>query len=330
MRVIDVLVPLLGAALLLLLAFDILITVFHPEGHGGPVNRFQNRVIWAVFRRLGVGRDGEPSHTFLSFCGPVLAVQTFITWALLLIGGFALIFYPGIEAFPVSPGASDTPWVKTLYYSGYVASTLGIGDVAPSSPVYRILTVVEALGGFALFTMSVSYVLAVYRELGIATALAMELDGYFSHGTGRVLAMGTEGGYDALDEWIDRTTSNLLRITQSHSQYPVIHYFHAGRPSRSLMVQLTHLIDLVETTARPDAPEPVRRLSHRPAFHALRSAVTAHVDEVSRSVVPDDYDPAYRDPDRVPLSARHDRLMRYMLTVRRDPDRGSPTLPADR
>ena len=86
--------------------------------------------------------------------GPFLAVLTPPAWALIVVAGFALIFYAWIEGFLVSPGSLRAPWAEVLYYSGFSAATLGTGDVLADLPALRLLTILEGLSGFALLSAS--------------------------------------------------------------------------------------------------------------------------------------------------------------------------------
>jgi hypothetical protein len=305
----QILLPTIGSALLVLLVYDVLITVFHPQGRGGPINRTQNYWVWRLFRAFRRRRDGSIRADLLGFCGPILAVLTITTWGLVLITGFVLIYYPFIESFPASPAeAADRPLVKAIYYSGYVASTLGIGDVVASTSALRLLTIVEALGGFILIPISVTYVLAVYRELGIASLLALEIAGYFHRGTSEVWNAVISARPHAFDDWADRTTRGLLRITQAHSQYPILHYFHSSDPAQALLVQMGHLIRFqrISEAAGEGA-------AASPAFDALREAIGRHLHAINRDVVPKDFAPAYDRLQSTEIEERYGRILRYLL-----------------
>lgn len=318
----SVALPLLGGLLLLLLFYDVLTTVFHPQGRGGPINRTQNHAVWVLFRAFGTRSDGTPRRDLLAFCGPVLAVLTISVWITVLIAGFALIYYPFIAAFPVAPGSADAPWVKTIYYSGYVASTLGIGDVVPPSPVFRLLTVVEAMAGFVLFAVSVSYVLSVYREISLASALALDLSGYFRRGVRDVVRAARKVGYDPIESWMDQTTRELLRITQAHAQYPIIHYFHAPDPKQALPVQLGHLIMYLREVQRRGS-ELQEKAEASPSLDALEATLETHLAEISRYVIPDRFEPLEAEAENAPLDRQHERILRYYLYPPADAHRTS-------
>jgi hypothetical protein len=63
------LLPLLGGALLVVLTVDVIMTVFQPSGQGGPINRRQNRLIWAAFRVLAAKLPPDRRDSFLGYGG---------------------------------------------------------------------------------------------------------------------------------------------------------------------------------------------------------------------------------------------------------------------
>lgn len=299
--------PLLGVLVLVLLFADVLVTVFHPHGRGGPFNRRQNRVGWSLVRRFAVVPGAAPRTRALSFFGPVLAVLTISVWATLLVIGFALIYAPWIDTFPSSPDAARSAWADPIYYSGFVASTLGLGDVVPPTPSLRLLTVAEALAGFILIPVSVTYVLAVYRELGTATSLALDISGYLGVGIGERVAQAQGAEGLRMEAWADATARDLFRVTQAHSQYPILHYFYSADGVEVLLVQVGQLLRYLEAMERSGTAV---------GLHALRAAVARYVRVINDNVVPEGFEPvevAEDDEEPEAMESRFERVQRYML-----------------
>src|SRR5919202_5564996 len=134
-----VLLPALGVGLLVVVATDVFMTVFNPAEYGGPLTRRQNRLIWAIARRLTRGRDSPRRHRALAMAAPLMAVITVLMWIMLLILAFALIYLPWMGTFLVSPGRLRTPWVEAFYFSASTASTLSLGDLIPSLEWIRVV-----------------------------------------------------------------------------------------------------------------------------------------------------------------------------------------------
>lgn len=307
--------PALGVALLVSLVVDVFSTVFSARGLGGPVNRRQNRALWTLFRGFGTRGDGSVRSEWLALAGPVMVVTTVGVWVLWLVVGFALIYYPWIESFLVSPGTVRTPVLEVLYYSGYTAATLGFGDVVADAEALRLLAPVEALGGFALLSASVTYFLAVYRELIRKEALAAWIDSHFGsherYGSPAVRD-GEEGGREVLARWSESLSGSLSEVLLAHFQYPVLHYFRASKTWRSLPVQLGRLLDLRGLVRDADESQPLAALARHPSYVALQDALEKYlreVDELFTGGLPDASEREGRDP----LGLAHRRLMDYML-----------------
>lgn len=290
--------PLIGSGLLVLLFVDVFLTVFHAQGRGGPLNRMQNRLLWGLFRALGVRRSGEPRSAFLAFGAPAIVMITLVIWVAVLVVGYALIFYPYIENFRVSPGSLRAPWAEALYFSGYTAATLGFGDLVPEREVLRLLAPLEAFSGFALLSVSVTYLLAIYRELISMQTLATNIAGYF-----RAVAVRAEilddRHQEAVARWAEGVTSELLHVLQAHHQYPILHYFRPSKRDRALPVQLGRLLEL-------------RRVAVHPSLASLADALDTYIDEVNRHFVPTGVplDAASAAADNTERA--HQRLIRYM------------------
>jgi hypothetical protein len=307
----------LGVLLLALLAVDVLLTVFPPLGHGGPVHRRQNQLAWKLFRLVGRRRDGLPRPKVLGLAGPVIAMTSVAVWGVWLVVGFALIYAPHSPSFS-SIAASSGGWVEALYYSGYVATTLGLGDVVATTPALRLLTVLEAMGGFALFAVATSYVFSITRELATAGTLALELASFHACGDGRSAGwtLAADGGDEAVARWTEAWARSLFRMAHAHGQYPLLQFFRAADADRALPVQLGRVLELVEAeTDRGSGAGTGETEPPRPASPAvsplLRHALLRYLVEVNRACIPAGFDPLPAPPSELPAERLHARLLRY-------------------
>jgi hypothetical protein len=296
----ELLLPVIGGLILLGLALDVFITVFQPEGHGGPLTRRQSNLLWRVWRELAPGDERRDS--WLALAGPALALLTPAVWAVLLIVGYALVYFPWIESFLVSPGELRHGWVETLYYSGVVAATLGTGDVLADLPALRLLTVAEAISGFALLSAALSYILAVYRENGRKTTLASDLALHFPPGQDR----GYVQAATARDRWLEEVARELLHVRQAHAQYPILHYFRPTDPAQSLALQLAPLVRLASSShvadqSSGDGPAPGVALAGR--------ALALYLAAADRRFIGTRADP---DAEPATVENRYVRLLAYL------------------
>ena len=167
---------LVPAGVLLVLAglLDVFFTVLHYDGFGFLSSRLYNRLFDLVclvtgplpraYRALG-----------LSMAAPLMVPATITVWIFLVSSGYALVYYAGMGArtFSFSTSGLEPSIMEAFYFSGVTIATLGLGDVTPLNPLYQAIAVSEALIGFGILTLSITYVLGVYevlQRLGILTA----------------------------------------------------------------------------------------------------------------------------------------------------------------
>lgn len=99
---------------------------------------------WGIFRRLATVR-----RSLSVLAGPTIVLSIILSWSALLTLGWALIYWPRLpEKFSFSPGlspANQDSFVDALYLSLMSLTTVGYGDITPSTDWLRIASTVEAL-----------------------------------------------------------------------------------------------------------------------------------------------------------------------------------------
>lgn len=227
-----------GTFIVVLTMLDVFFTVLFPASRRGPIRKPLSIAIWGMFQLIGRMAKGNARRNLLSYSGPVVITATMVLWFLLLAIGFAMLFKPGLgTALTASSGPTDTGWVTALYYSSFNLTTLGVGDIAPASGAYRILTIVAAAVGFAYFSMTITYFLSVYSNLSSRNAFAQGLH----HLTGRtgdaaqlIANLSDEGELGDARSYLTAKASFLREIHQSHRFYPVLRHFHYREPFYAL------------------------------------------------------------------------------------------------
>jgi hypothetical protein len=230
----EILVQAFGVLLVLAALVDVLLTVLYSRSDIPFIGQWLGQLIWNVGRTafLPLGAIGDRLTTFL---GPIILVAVVAQWILLLIVGFALVFWPGVgQAItgtgPVSP---DHGFGTALYYSGYTLTTLGYGDIVPRTLGYRIVTIVEAATGFSVFTLVITYLLSVLTALRRRNAFALSLH-HASGGTDDaaelIARLAAGGSYTAARQRLSGFSAQLDDLFESHQSYPVLHYFYFSEP----------------------------------------------------------------------------------------------------
>ena len=122
--------------------------------HRGLLTPRLHRAVWVAVRALARRLRGGARTYVLSLGAPLMMVSALAAWMVLLVVGFALVYLPGLETGALAPAPAGTPpAVSAVYFSAVTLSTLGLGDLTPRSPIYQLVTAVEALAGLGLATM---------------------------------------------------------------------------------------------------------------------------------------------------------------------------------
>ena len=281
-----VLLPLLGASMLIVVAFDVFMTVFNPAEYGGPVTLRQNRVIWAAARWLSRNREGRRRHRALSLAAPLMALATVALWIMLLIVGFGLIYLPWMSTFIVDPGHLRTPVVEAFYFSASTATTLSIGDLVPDTQPLRVLAPLETLAGLGLLTAVLQYILAISERAQAMATTALDIRVHFDQDhTPEAITREIQQSEDALGwgEWCEEVSRSLLELWEAHTRYPILLYFHPPDDSEALSSQLGSLIRLRQSIERCESQGPLGR---HPGFRAMCRSLEVYLTAVDRHFLP--------------------------------------------
>ncbi|MCA1556491.1 MAG: potassium channel family protein, partial [Acidobacteria bacterium] len=139
-----------GILLLLFVAYDVYATILDASGRAGPISGSVSYGLWGVARRLAFRFSRGRRHRLLNLVGPMLMPILIIIYLVLLIGAFALIYFPRMPGeFTVLPSAVSPDWIESLYFSGITLITVGYGDITPRTLFVRFFAVIEGASGFA-------------------------------------------------------------------------------------------------------------------------------------------------------------------------------------
>ena len=196
----------------------------------------------AVARRMGNSKVREQCY---SIYGPGSLLLLLVVWAVLLVTGFALLFFalgtPFADALG-GPGRLRTD----LYVSGTTLFTLGLGDVLPRSLAARGLIVVESGTGLGFVALVIGYLPVLYGAFSRREVSVALLDGRAgSPPTSAELLRrhAFTGGQETLAvllvEW-ERWAAELL---ESHVSYPILCYYRSQHDNQSWLSALTAVLD---------------------------------------------------------------------------------------
>src|SRR5580692_6350623 len=235
---------------------------------------------------------------FLGYFGPLSLITLLVFWATTLILGFALVQFGIGEHEQLS--REPITFGRLVYHSGQTFFTLGYGDILPTSPLARGLSVVEAGMGFAFLGVVIGYLPVVYgsfsrREIQIsmldaragspptAVELLVRLAGSSENPNIDQLVLDT-----VLRDW-ERWAGELL---ESGISYPVLSFFRSQHSNQSWLGALMTMLDVTSLliTGIEGIHPGQARLTFAMARHAavdLAQVVNARYDPLAPERLPE-------------------------------------------
>jgi hypothetical protein len=242
-----------GAALIVVALRDLFHSVLRPAGEGELSQRIM-RGGWWLLRRGWRRRSG------LSFGGPALMLLVVGSWTVMLIAGWALIYWPRLPEFHAATGlpeAATRGFGTALYLSAVTLSTCGLGDLAPMGTAVRVMLPMEAFVGFGLVTATLSWILELYpviarkRALARQVSLVAELEE--RHGC-PLWVLSPE----VSEAELSSATTALVDVTGQLLQMPASYYFEPRDARHSLAAQMPRLLACARRAQGPEAPASCR------------------------------------------------------------------------
>lgn len=189
----------------------------------------------------------------LTLAGPTVLLVMIVSWEALLTASWTLVFLTFVpEGFVFGPGTESSEsgsFVVALYVSLVTLTTLGFGDVVPGSGLLQLLVPLEAIFGFGLLTISISWVLSVYPALSRRETVAHQVGVIHEAGLDPEAAPASAG------QMLSGLASQLTVVRNDLVQLPVTYYFHNTDERSALPATLSYLYRLAEEGAASDNPE---------------------------------------------------------------------------
>ena len=209
------------------------------------------RQTWIPWRKIA-GRIPTASirQNFLGYFGPLSLILLLGFWASGLIFGFALVQYGigGHEQLSKEP----LTFGKIVYHSGETFFTLGYGDIVPTSPGARALSVMEAGMGFAFLGVVIGYIPVVYAAFSRREIQISMLDARAGSPPSavellvRLAGRSDDPGVDqkVLDEVLRDWERWAAELLESQISYPVLTFFRSQHSNQSWLAALTTMLDV--------------------------------------------------------------------------------------
>ncbi|RDV10720.1 hypothetical protein DXT99_25995 [Pontibacter diazotrophicus] len=230
----EVISLLAGIAILALAFCDFFYTTLSGSGAG-----YLSKPCATITHKLILYLERKFSRKVYSISGLAVNLAVLSMWVLLIWLGLFLVYSSNPEAIVNNSGRQASA-VERIYFTGYVLSTLGVGNYQPKTPSFEILTSVFSFFGFVFFSTSMTYLLSISSAVVQKRSLALSirsLGGTPAEIVKRLLEVDMSFGYQQI--------SNLQQMVHQHSvlyqAYPVLHFYHSTDNAVSLSINLTRL-----------------------------------------------------------------------------------------
>jgi hypothetical protein len=263
--VLEIVVGLLGAVLIVRTLLSAIRTVVLPRAEKAWLTRFHFVVVLRIFRLFArPSRPFEERDRIMALYAPVGLVLLPAVWLLMIVSGFAMIYWAIDEA----------SFGDSFVLSGSSATTLGF--LKPEHDWVTAISFVEAGIGLGVVALVISYLPSIYsafsrRESAVGS---LEVRAGRPASVGRMYARYAAIGrlpylvedlFVPWEQW-------LLDVEESHTSQPALVFFRSPHPERSWITAAGVVLDSAAIQASAvDMPRDARvDLMIRTGYLALR------------------------------------------------------------
>jgi Ion channel len=246
-----VLVGIAGFAILIVILHDAFETMILPRRvtRRLRLTRVFYRVSWLSWRWVAdhLLKSRKRRSSFLGFYGPLSLIFLLGLWAVGMTFGFALVQYAFGSNLDSHVNNIHPGFWMDLYFSGTTFTTLGLGDVVPTSPAARTFAAIEAGTGFGFLAIVIGYLPVVYQSFSERETNISLLDARAGSPSSAVEFMrryseNKDVGEltNLLHEW-DHWAASVL---ESHISFPLLALYRSQHDNESWLAAITTIADI--------------------------------------------------------------------------------------
>ena len=309
----DILLVLAGAFLVLAVLDSAVRTFVLPRGAQIPLTRLVYVALHGAFSLFA-----RESHTYerrdrvMALYAPAGLLALVVVWAVLVIAGFALIFWTMVDA---------RSWREAFELSGSSFFTLGF-VLPPHDVPSFVVAFLEAGTGLGLLALLIAYLPTIYNAFSrreVAVARVATLAGTPPSGVELLERYSSIGWTDRLGDLWAEWEIWFAELSETHTSLAILSFFRSPSPERSWVTAAGAVLDAASlaqsTLSIPWSPQ---------AGLCIRSGSLALREIASYYGIECDPDPAPTDPIsivREEFDDAYERLGSAGAPVRPDRDR---------
>ena len=228
---------LLGILILVLTFMDFFHTTLSGQGFGfmtGKVNRLLGHLILK-----------NRNNFLFKYSGLLHLLITTLFWLLMLNFGTFLIYTSSPEMVINSESKIPANLLERLYYTGFVISTLGIGDFVPGNSLSRVITTILSFSGFILLTTALTYLISVVNTVLQKKQLAIYISTLGTDISEIYTTVITPEGTNMIVENTDSIREMIIKNSSNYIFFPIVQYYLSAKKEASLELQLVRLYEVL-------------------------------------------------------------------------------------
>lgn len=231
-------VLLLSGILILVVTFmDFFHTTLSGQGFG-----FMTGTLNSLLGKLVRGNR----HNFIfKYSGIIHLLITTLFWLMMLILGTLLLYVSSPEMVINSNSKIPATFLERLYYTGFVISTLGIGDFIPGNSLSRVITTILSFSGFILLTTALTYLISVVNTVLQKKQLAIYISTLGTDINEIYNTVITPEGTNVIVENTNAIREMIIRNSSNYIFFPIVQYYLSANKAASLELQLVRLYEVL-------------------------------------------------------------------------------------
>lgn len=234
----DILILSIGLLLLILIIYDFFFTTLSGSG-AGFISKNVASLTYRGLRKF----SGPTNRKAFEYSGMIVNLGVLFVWIVIVWLGLFLVFSYD-PAGVTNSSSRPANWIERLYFTGYILSTLGLGNFTPDTAFFEIMTGISSFFGFIFFTSSMTYLIsvssAVIRKRSLSRSISTlgKTPSEIAHKLKSLQPTYRDQQILSLQEKI---TTHLV----SHQAYPVVHFFSHQEPENCFNINFVRLDEAV-------------------------------------------------------------------------------------
>ena len=232
-----------GFIIIIIVFFDFFYTTLSGSGAS-----FITQFFSFLAHRLQLFLNKRLGRKIFTLSGMLVNLIVLAVWVVLIWAGLFLVYSSDPDAILNSEKQMASA-SERLYFTGYVLSTLGIGDFYPVTPFFEILTSIFSFFGFIFFTTSMTYLVSVFSAVMHKRSLALAIRNLGKNPSEVIKNLIDQDSSFTFQQIAD-LQKMIGRHSINHEAYPVIHYYNNPDSESALSINITILDESVSILLR--------------------------------------------------------------------------------